>query len=533
VYTAPTERELADWGEILNLFREGKTDSCIRLLARYGYTLTRVRDGLSGNTIDVFSETAPVRLGWGTLLYNRDGVKRLVIHVNHPLDDGNVAVVGAELFRRSGAGWLLISGSSKHAAGKSTAADPASAEVSVFQKWHELTSGPDQISVSLHGYNPDYYGFPISSSDVVISNGRTTDEQWGISNLSMCLRDSLRASGFQAALAMMDSGFARLSAGRNPQGVRSNDLQGFGRWLNVELASGVRYNSDRYLKFIDIAGRALDLGRKTAAGETADAFDLVSPRVIKINRSNRLLFPPPQPEKYRIISFTPGETKNDTLDLLFGKWFEGASNGKTIARILEVDSTGALAERIRRTNAAVRAGQSKMTTLISTTPGKYPSGMLTAEHETPDSLRDGEEDMTTREPLQVHRIPLRPVLASTVTPDIPPATMPFHWGRILPEGFSPQILTFRAGQPGMPELEVPGLSRFLIPLLKNSYRPETPHFIGVDMTDILVNEIARLVNEYRIEGQEIGLLAEQGENGDYYLRLFPENTIAEISSNLP
>ena len=53
------------------------------------------------------------------------------------------------------------------------------------------------------------------------------------------------------------------------------------------------------------------------------------------------------------------------------------------------------------------------------------------------------------------------------------------------------------------------------------------------MTDMLVNEIARLVNEYNVEGQDIGLLAEQEENGDYYLRLFPENASAEISSNIP
>lgn len=533
VYLAPTAGELVEWGTILQLFTNGDYDSCDGLLARYGYVRSRVTDRVTGSTYEVISELPPVRRGWGTVVYNPRATGHLAIHVSHPVDDGNVPVVGAEFFRRSGAKWLLIAGSSKHAGGDERLADPARSAAGMFQKWHEFTSGPGLISLSLHGYKPELYRYPIASSDVVISNGRTSDDQWGISQLSMDLRDSLRAAGFFAAVAMMDSGFARLSGGSNPQGIQSNNRLGFGRWLNIELAPGVRGEPSRYLKFIDIAGRLLDAGIVNAARHAGDAFGLVSPRVVKIDRANRLMFPPPKPEKYRIVSFTPGESKNDTLDLLFGNWFDGASGGKTIARIIEADTTGALAERIRRRNAAARAARSTMTKLISTSAGKYPSGILATEHEPVDSTGDGEEEAIVHEPLQVHRIPLRPVLASTVNPDLPPETTPFRWGTILPEGFSPQILTFRAGQAGSGEMEVPGLSRFLIPLLRSSYRTDSQHFIGVDMTDILVNEIARLVNEYKIEGQDIGLLAEQEENGDYYLRLFPEISATGTSNNLP
>jgi hypothetical protein len=533
VYRVPTATELDEWTAIVKLFRAGDTDSCEQLLARFGYTLTNVADKLTGTTFEIISEVRPIRRGWGTLVFNRRGTRQLVIHVSHPLEDGNIPVVGTELFRRTGAKWLLIAGSSKLAGGKSGDADPARSPLSVFQRWHELISDPGQVSLSLHGYNPDYYRFPISASDIVISNGRTTDDQWGISRLSMVLRDTLRAAGLHTALAMMDSGFARLAAGNNPQGVYSNDHLGFGRWMNVELASAVRYHPQQYLKFITAASKVLTMDDRTAAARSDEVFSLVSPRVVKIDRANRMLFPPPKHEKYRIVSFTPGETKNDTLDLLFGNWFDGAAGGKTIARIVEADTSGVLAEQIRRRNAAARAARSTMTKLISTSPGKYPSGMLTAEREQVDTLSDGEDDGSVREPLQVHRIPLQPVLASTVNPDLPPATTPFHWGAILPEGFSPQVLTYGAGQSPVAGMEVPGLSRFLIPLLKNSYRPEAHRFIGVDMTDMLVNEIARLVNEYNIEGQDIGLLAEQEENGDYYLRLFPENASAEISSNIP
>ncbi len=531
VYRVPTAAELADWAEILGLFTAGDLEGCGQRLERYGYALTRVKDGLTGNTFDVMSELRPVRRGWGTLLFNRGGTHELIVHVSHPIEDGNVAIVGTELFRRSAAKWLLIAGSSKHAAGKNGSADPARAAVSVFQKWHEVLSGSGRVSLSLHGFNPENYPFPIDASDIVISNGRTSDEQWGISRLSMEFRDSLRAAGFHTALAMMDSGFARLSGGYNPQGVYTNDNVGFGRWMNIELARDIRYGSARYLRFITVVSKVFDPRLSDRARRAGDSFGLVSPRVVKVDRANALLFPPPKPERYRIVSFTPGENKNDTLDLLFGNWFNGSHSGKTIARILEADTNGTLADQIRRSREAARTAHGKLTGLISTTPGKYPSGMMTAERDQADSLRDGEEESTAREPLQVHRIPLRPVLASTVNPDVPPSTTPFRWGGILPEGFSPQILTFRAGLTTVGETGVPGLSRFLIPLLQSSYRPEANHFIGVDMTDMLVNEIARLVNEYEIEGQDIGMLAEQEENGEYYLRLFPENAIADNNTD--
>ncbi len=110
---------------------------------------------------------------------------------------------------------------------------------------------------------------------------------------------------------------------------------------------------------------------------------------------------------------------------------------------------------------------------------------------------------------------------------------PFHWGGILPEGFTPQVFTYRSAHAGISDVDIPGLSRFLIPLLKSSYHGGGVRFVGVDMTDLLVNEIARLVSEYRVEGKEIGVMAEQGEDGDYYLRLFPEALADNLNSNLP
>ena len=48
-------------------------------------------------------------------------------------------------------------------------------------------------------------------------------------------------------------------------------------------------------------------------------------------------------------------------------------------------------------------------------------------------------------------------------------------------------------------------------------------FVGIQMTQVLVTEIARLVNENKASDKDIGLLAEQSEKGDYYLRLFADD----------
>lgn len=529
-YRIPTGPELDEWTQVLRDFRAGRYDECRTALARLGYSLTTVSDPATGGSYDIFREEGPVRRGWGTLIHNRGGKKRLIVHVNHPVEDGNAPVVAAELLRRAGARWMLMGGSAKKASADGAAADPAAAPVSVFQRWHELLSDASTVSLSLHGFDPRRYGRPISVSDVILSNGRTSDAQWGISRLSLEFRDRLRGGGFQAAVAMLDSGFARLAGGGNPQGIASNDASGFGRWLNVELSPTVRHHPAAYGRFIEIADEALASTQGPLARAAGDPFGLVSPRVIRIDRQNPLHFPPPKEERYRIVSFSAGESRNDTLDLLFGDWLEGRRSGARGARIVEYDTAGSISSYHGR-NGGSMAG-STVTKLLNATQGRTP-GIRPAEHRPADSADAAGGGEPAVEPIQVHRIPLRPVLASTVSPERTPISTPFHWGGMVPEAFTPQFFTFRGDEPAAAEFEIPGLSRFLIPLLKNSYHPGSRRYVGVDMTDMLVNEIARLVSEYRIEGSEIGLMAEQSESGDYYLRIFPEGAADEAVTHHP
>ena len=72
--------------------------------------------------------------------------------------------------------------------------------------------------------------------------------------------------------------------------------------------------------------------------------------------------------------------------------------------------------------------------------------------------------------------------------------------------------------------ELSGLPNFLIPIINSSYQTGKSRFIGVQMTEMLVTEIARLVNEHKVSDKDVGLIAEQMSDGDYYLRIFPSNS---------
>src|SRR5204862_3296813 len=126
------------WGNILNWFRAGKFDSCKNSLAQYNYSLTQLQDGITGNTYDVFKERYPIQKGWGTFIYNRNHKKRLFIHVNHPVDDPKADIIGAELFRKLDAEWLLVAGTRKYSGNSNLSFDVGREKRTVFQRWHEL-----------------------------------------------------------------------------------------------------------------------------------------------------------------------------------------------------------------------------------------------------------------------------------------------------------------------------------------------------------------------------------------------------------
>lgn len=139
----------------------------------------------------------------------------------------------------------------------------------------------------------------------------------------------------------------------------------------------------------------------------------------------------------------------------------------------------------------------------------------------PDSGQTDDDDDGLDEPIQVHRIPLRPVIRQTYSSQYSSSMTPFRWEGVVTGNLQPSIPTFEFEGSRTAVQQTKNLPKFLIPLLSSAYKGEKKKYVGIHMTDILVNEIARLVHEYEVWDRDIGLLAEESTTGDYYLRIFP------------
>ncbi len=516
----PTNNELHDMGVALQMFRAKLYDSCKTILSKHNYTLTQIFDGTTASAYDVFREKTPIRKGWGTFIYNRNHKKRLYIHVNHPVDDPQADIIGAELFRKSGAEWLFIAGTPRLENAPNIPSDIGKAKQTVFQRWHELLTDLTHVTISLHGYRSGAYHYPIKESDIVISNGKTTDDQLGISQISLSFRDSLRMAGFKCSLAMYDSGFAALSGRWNVQGVFSNDSVGFGHWLYVELSERVRDNPAAYNEFINATSCALDLTGKKVSRQMNLAWGLVSPRVVKVDSLHRIMFPPANTETYRILSFNTNNLREDTLDIRLGNWLDVMGSSKSVTRVTRIDSMkSSFADRFRGQKEKL-AGR-VLSQVVKESPNEIPHKIRHAKDALTDSSLVDDEQDPSNEPLQVHRIPLRPVLASTISNEYTSNVVPFRWEGIVYNHVTPNIITFEMNNSGSSSDELQGLPNFLIPIINRSYHNGRSRFIGVQMTRMLIDEIARLVNEHKDVKNDVGLIAEELQGGDYYLRIFP------------
>ena len=515
--SVPTEQELSEWGNLISLFKHGARDSCKILLQQFNYRLTELHDPATGNTYDVFKEEFPIQRGWGTFIYNRNHRKRLYIHVTHPVDDFNTPFIGGELLRDLKGEWLYIAGASK-ASQNISLRNSHRVRWSVFHRWHEVLSDLTHLTLSLHGFA----AIPGTTPDIVVSNGRTSDDQWGISQISMAFRDSMRASGFRCVLAMYDSGFAKLAGRLNQEGMFSNDSVGFGHWLNLELSLTLRSHASLRERLVIAANRALGITGSRVSHQVNRAFGLVSPRVLRIDSDHRILFPPPSGETFRIVSFNPAVRTRDTIDVQMGNWLNTLGGRKSITTVTRLDSTNDFFSRTKN--------QKRTHSLAEQIFGKSSTSapeIMEWKTDAADSSMLGELDPGTAEQLQVHRIPLQRVPVPTYVRQISHQSTPYVWNGILSGSNEPTAAFFQMSNNEKESDQIGASTKFLIPIINNSLHADDGQFIGIRMTEVLMGEIARLVNEHDIASKDIGLLAERGEEGDYYLRIFPRGTFSK------
>jgi len=445
--------------------------------------------------------------------------------------------MGAELFRSLNAECLMIAGTDR--LDGVSPFDVVTLKGSMFEKWHEMLTDLVHLSLSVHGYAARVYAHPIDTTEIVVSNGRTTDEQWGISQISLSVRDTLRASGFRCGLAMYDSGYARLAGGANRQGRFSNDSVGFGHWLNLEFSDRFRVTSPDYSRLLGAVDRALAVTGQRISQQMNRAFGLVSPRVLRVDSEHRLLFPPPAEETYRIISFDSRRMEKDTLDIQFGNWVELKGSSRKISSISRLDSSQP--DFLRELRHRSPGGRPPVITRIIERPATELASRLDLRGSRgSDSLPEDSEGATD-EPIQVQRIPLEPLFSSTITSDGNADLNPYRWQGGSVSDIFPALQAFRrvstaSFEDGMERVE--SSPHVLIPLLNKSYGMDGKKFIGVQMTSILVNQIARLVppSSRRVpQGgtsgtsgtlRDVALMAEQDQRGKFFLRIFPRGSAA-------
>lgn len=521
-FVSPTEDELNEFVKAVKYFRNGSRDSCRIVLQKFRYKLEQFTDSRTGTIYDIIRESRPVQRAWGSYIYNEHFAKRLNIQVNHPIDDVNALGIGVDLFRYSHAAWLMIAGTSKRASTSRNSADIARTQQSVFQRIHESLTDQTSLSLSIHSFNKKYYQDPITYTDVVLSNGTTTDEQWGISQISLTFRDSLRNAGFYCSLAMYDSGYASLSANTNSQGIFSNESAGFGHWINIELSNSIRENPSEIARFIQVTDRALDVSGKKISQQLNKVFGLVSPRVVRIDSAHPIMFPSPGQQTYRIISFNAAKSQRDTLNIHVGNWADLYKSNGSIMSIQPIDSAGGIVREYHRTR--LKTAGTVLASIVENPADFVPTTGRPRQSAEDDSLSGSEEGGRLFEPIQVHRIPLEPMVLTPGTRQGEILTTSYQWAGSIHAGFSTSVPTFHITDRSALIAESDILPNFLIPIMSNSYKSAGSKFIGVQMTKVLVEEIARLVTEQQQEDHDVNIIAEQNETGEYYLRVFPSHT---------
>jgi len=243
-YVPPSAAERAAMLSLFDRARSGDVRGADSLAWEYRYDVEQTVDAVTGDTLIVMVERAPVRRGWGTLLYNPRGAA-VDVHVDHPLFDVNTPRVAAALYDDCGCRALLMAGTHRYA-NPNDESDMARSMTSLFQGLHERLGLDATVVISIHGFARASHSPPTSISDAVLSNGATSSGTLAATDGARALRDRLVAAGFVVGLVADDAGYTELTGSVNPQGQWSNDRFGHGRWMHVEIAREVRDDGGRW-----------------------------------------------------------------------------------------------------------------------------------------------------------------------------------------------------------------------------------------------------------------------------------------------
>jgi hypothetical protein len=244
-YLPPTNKEQADFAEIISMLGTGDLARAVDLATGNDYTLNYYVDRGDNYAVSyLLREQRPIQKGWGLYALRLDSTSNIIIEAPHPLYDKRTPTVALDIYRALDARALLIAGAQRNA-NRDKSADVAHAPESIFQSVHIALSREIQttfgevVILQIHGFHSSHHeGYP----QVVLGLGeKPLPNEIAIAEK---IKDALSNQGISAGLCMgMGSELEDLCAKTNVQGSAMDE----GAFIHIELDEKIRQNDDAFI----------------------------------------------------------------------------------------------------------------------------------------------------------------------------------------------------------------------------------------------------------------------------------------------
>ncbi|MCA9735310.1 MAG: T9SS type A sorting domain-containing protein [Deferribacteres bacterium] len=287
-FVPPTSEELAKWRSVIQaMLAENWSDAYTLIQTDFPeYELFQYTDTGNDDAVYYFvREKTPVTKGWGTFVFATSYLRQLAIETPHPIYDTNTYKQSPDMFRLTGARYLIMAGThrcansaisgcdgtSSSCGGAYKVSDMAHSVNTFFQITHEEIAkfNDKTYQVQIHGHSQS------SCEDIFLSNGHNTV----VMDQLLALRDHILTNTALTCEVAGQSSCTLVAStnvqGRFTNGVRSNPCNSYasaqnitGYFIHAEQTRTVRDNPGQYGKFAEALNKIIPLTSNQTAVQT-------------------------------------------------------------------------------------------------------------------------------------------------------------------------------------------------------------------------------------------------------------------------